>query len=285
MLHELGHTSSLRPISVNWTITTSCNYRCKFCFARFPELTGRDPLPHREMLQIPQLLAEAGCEKLTFVGGEPLLCPILPSLLEVSHDLGLTTMIVTNGSLLTHGFHKQSHENIDWVSLSIDSQYEHVQQQLGRGIGNHVSQTIRNVQLLRAFDIRLKLNSVITRRNFEEEMCDFIESMNPERWKAFQALSVNGQNDHTVKDLLISSGEYALFRRNHQRLQCAVFEDNQAMQGSYLMLSPFGEFFSNASGRHVYGPSILDVGVDQGLRLNAWDVQKFVDRGGIYSWA
>lgn len=237
------------------------------------------------MVQIPQLLADAGCEKLTFVGGEPLLCPILPTLLEVTQDLGLTTMIVTNGTLLDLSFLQQNHKNIDWISLSIDSQYESVQLKLGRGIGNHVDQTIRNVQLIKAFNIRLKLNSVITQLNFQEDMNDFIISLSPERWKAFQVLPVRGQNDHAIKDLMISSKEFTLFRQNHQHLQCAVFEDNQTMQGSYLMLSPFGEIFSNTSGHHVYGPSILDVGVETALGQTDWDLGKLIERGGVYSWA
>ena len=237
------------------------------------------------MLQIPALLADSGCEKLTFVGGEPLLCPILPSLLKTSKELGLTTMIVTNGSLLTSSFLQQNHRNIDWISLSIDSQYETIQQQMGRGIGNHVSQTNRNVQLLRAFNIRLKLNSVITRLNFNEDMSDFISSLNPERWKALQALPVIGQNDSEILEFKILQEEFDLFRQNHQHLPFGVFESNRQMRGSYLMLSPFGEFFSNSSGKHMYGPSILDVGVEQALRQNAWDVQKFFNRGGVYSWA
>ena len=237
------------------------------------------------MLKIPQLLADAGCEKLTFVGGEPLLCPILPPLLEASKNHGLTTMIVTNGTLLDLEFLQQNHRNIDWISLSIDSQYESVQEQLGRGTGNHVSQTIRNVNLLRAFNIRLKLNSVITRVNFEEDMNDFISSLSPGRWKVFQVLPIRGQNDHSFKGLAISGEEFNRFKLAHRHVKSAVFEDNRAMQETYLMLSPLGEFFSNASGQYVYGPSILDVEVDQALRLNAWDVQKFVDRGGIYSWA
>ena len=237
------------------------------------------------MLRIPSLLADAGCEKLTFVGGEPLLCPILPSLLETSKDLDLTTMLVTNGSLLTLSFLQQNHENIDWISLSIDSQHEDIQRCLGSGVGNHVGQTIENVRQIRAFNIRLKLNSVITRLNFTEDMCDFILSLKPERWKAFQVLPIKGQNDHEVNDLAITSGEFDIFRQKHQQLSFAVFESNQEMQGSYLMLSPHGEFFTNSSGEHVYGPSIFDVGVEEALRQNTWDVHKFIGRGGVYSWA
>ncbi len=285
MQHELSYSSPRKPISVNWTITSQCNYQCRYCFARFPELKGRAPLSRSDMLQIPRLLADAGCEKLTFVGGEPLLCPILPSLLEVSRDHGLTTMIVTNGSLLTQRFLQKNHENIDWISLSIDSQFESVQQQLGRGIGHHIDQTIRNAQLIRAFNIRLKLNSVTTQLNFRENMTDFIMSLAPERWKIFQVLQVLGQNDPDVRDLLITAEEFSKFQRAHQHVRNAVFEDNQAMIGSYLMLSPFGEFFSNVSGCHRYGPSILDVGVEAGLSQIGWDVGKFIGRGGVYSWA
>ena len=104
MQPEISFSTPQKPLAVNWTVTTCCNYNCLYCFARFPELNGRNPLPLKDMLRIPQLLSEAGCTKLTFVGGEPLLCPILPRLLEVSHDLGLTTMIVTNGMLLDLSF-------------------------------------------------------------------------------------------------------------------------------------------------------------------------------------
>ena len=112
MVDDLIQPSSQIPICVNWTITTQCNYHCKYCFARFPELAHRTPLSFNDMLRIPSLLADAGCEKLTFVGGEPLLCPHLRSLLQASHDLGLTTMIVTNGSLLTDEFLQQNQKNL-----------------------------------------------------------------------------------------------------------------------------------------------------------------------------
>ena len=284
MSHESTMSPHQKPEVVNWTITPQCNYHCQYCFARFPELAARKPLPNKLMLRIPQLLAEAGCEKLTFVGGEPFLCSILPKLLEVSHDLGLTTMIVTNGTLLDINFLKRNHKNIDWISLSIDSQYEDVQQTLGRGNGNHIAQTINNGKLLTDFNIKLKLNSVITQLNYRDDMREFIDSFSPERWKAFQVLPVGGQNDDTIGRLTISSDEFAHFRQNHQFLKNAIFEDNQAMRGSYLMLSPFGEFFTNTSGHHEYGPSILDVGIEMGLKQCAWDVRKLIDRGGKYSW-
>jgi len=40
--------------------------------------------------------------------------------------------------------------------------------------------------------IRLKVNSVVTKLNWAEEMTDFITDLTPERWKAFQVLSIQG---------------------------------------------------------------------------------------------
>lgn len=47
------------------------------------------------------MLAAAGVSRLTFVGGEPFLHPLLPRLIREAKAAGLITMVITNGSLLT----------------------------------------------------------------------------------------------------------------------------------------------------------------------------------------
>ena len=272
------------PLCINWTITPRCNYHCKYCFARFPELAHQFTLPIKDQLKIPSILFDAGCEKLTFVGGEPLLSPSLPALLDESRQVGLTTMIVTNGSLLSGSFLRENGRNIDWISLSIDSQYENTQYLLGRGNGSHVAQTVAHVGHVRDAGIRLKLNSVVTKHNVHESMDSFIERLQPDRWKVFQMLPVKGQNDQFVGELAISADEFARFVETHREVTCAVFEDNSAMTGSYLMLSPDGRFFSNSTGTHSYTDSILDVGVNSAFHQNMWCFDKFQARGGIYTW-
>jgi len=293
-----------KPISINWTITTRCNYHCEYCFARFPELFGQRLLPFREMKRIPSLLSDAGCEKLTFVGGEPMLCEHLPGLLTSAKNAGMTTMLVTNGTLLTDRFLQENRNNLDWVSLSIDSQFEDVQRKLGRGAtdgssssrsgsgsngsSEHVRQTIENAISIHESGIRLKINSVITKLNYMEDMCDFISDLSPERWKVFQVLKIEGQNEKTVEPLLITNDEFEIFRKNHEHLVPkglnVVFENNGLMKGSYLMLDPSGRFFTNRNGRHEYGPSIFDVGVESAIRQVGWDTEKFARRGGLYEW-
>ena len=74
-----------------------------------------------EALTIPKMLADAGVKKLTFVGGEPTLCPYLGELLEEAKRVGLTTCIVSNGTGLTDSFLDTWGQHVDWVGLSIDA--------------------------------------------------------------------------------------------------------------------------------------------------------------------
>src|SRR5688500_4163803 len=86
----------LVPPTVNLFLTSICNYRCRFCFATFPNL--RTTMPETEALAIVDELARAGVRRVTFVGGEPTLLAYLPALLAHSKEAGLATCLVTNAS-------------------------------------------------------------------------------------------------------------------------------------------------------------------------------------------
>ena len=92
------------PPSVNWHFWPWCNYGCKLWFARFEDIPRAKTLEKKVALTVPRLLAEAGADKLTFVGGEPTLCPFLGELLVEAKKCGLTTCIVSNASGLNKEF-------------------------------------------------------------------------------------------------------------------------------------------------------------------------------------
>lgn len=55
------------------------------------------------------------------------------------------------------------------------------------------------------------------------------------------------------------------------------------MTQSYLMVSPYGEFYQNSSSNeYVYSKKIIDLGVHQALDQVGFDYSKFVRRGGKY---
>lgn len=274
-----------RPVAVNFHLFKPCNLRCRFCFATFRGLRGR--LETDDARRLIDALRAAGTEKLTFVGGEPTLHPDIGDLVAYAHEVGLVTCLVTNGARLARLLEEQA-ATIDWVGLSVDSANEDVQARLGRGKGGHVAKSLAHADRCRELGIRLKLNSVITSLNHREDMSAFVRRFRPERWKVFQVLAMEGQNDGSVEDLLIDDSAFVRFVARHAHLAseglAPVVEDNDAMKGSYVMVDPLGRFIGNSTGRHRYSRPILDVGVDAALSEVAWSEERFEARGGRYDW-
>ena len=127
------------PVAVNWHFWPWCNYGCKFCFARFEDIPRADTMAKEEALLVPSMLANAGATKITFVGGEPTLCPYLGELLAASKDAGLTTCIVSNGTGLTEEFLIEYNHLIDWVGISIDASSDEIHAKIGRGLRSEVA--------------------------------------------------------------------------------------------------------------------------------------------------
>jgi len=131
----------------------------------------------------------------------------------------------------------------------------------------------------------LKVNTVVSRQNVLEDMSEFIRELQPHRWKVFQVLPINGENDRWIKPLLISKPEFDEYVGRHQvQLMdsgvTVVPEDNQLMTGSYAMVDPLGRFFDNVDGDLRYGPPILTVGIERAWQQVRFMPDRFEKRGG-----
>ena len=285
------------PPAINWHFWPWCNYGCKFCFARFEDIPRADRLPKEIALTVPEMLAEAGADKITFVGGEPTLCPYLGDLLAASKDVGLTTCIVSNASGLTENFLDKWGHLIDWVGLSIDASSDQIHAEIGRGMrgdlarsrSHHLELATDAWDRCRSRGIRMKLNTVVCKPNLDDDMMELVLKLRPERWKIFEVLPVDGQNDGDVDDLLLDEGEFQTWVDRHASIVDEgiqfVPESNELMRGSYAMMDALGRFYSNSEGGHTYGPSILEIGVREAWEQNCFFEDRFHNRGGIYEWS
>lgn len=143
-----------------------------------------------------QLLQQAGMKKINFAGGEPFLYPkFLGELVDYcKEDLHLESVsIITNGSLVKEEWVRQHAKNIDILACSCDSFDEDTNIKIGRGTGNQVEILYQIAEWCRESDIKFKLNTVVTRLNYEEDMNEHINILNPFRWKVFQVLIVEGE--------------------------------------------------------------------------------------------
>lgn len=270
-------------VSVNWHLTRACNLKCRFCFATFRDVRGQLSIDDGRRLLA--ALREAGTEKVNFAGGEPTLHPHIGALVYEARRLGFVVSIISNGHRLealldTHA------DALDWVGLSVDSADEAVQAALGRGRGDHISRSLRLARLIHRSGPRLKLNTVVTALNWREDLRPLVRLMRPERWKVFQVLPVEGQNDGDVDGLLITDSQFGAFVDRQASIDGVTFvpESNDAMTSSYLMLDPLGRFYGNQCGRYEHSQPVLDVGPTVAAAQVGFDVQRMVRRGGVYSW-
>lgn len=290
-LEATSHSTSSLPPAVNFHLEKACNLRCKFCYAHFDDDDAlrkiKRGLEAADARRVVELVRAAGAEKITFVGGEPTLCPYLPELLRVARDIGFITTVVTNGFRLQRLLDEVP-DCLDWVGLSVDSANEATQAALGRGRGNHVANSLGHFRSLHSLGIRVKLNTVVTSLNWQEDMSAFVRTTKPDRWKIFQVLPVEGQNSGSVEPLLVTDEQFAAFVRRHESLAAegamVVPESNHDMTGSYAMIDPLGRFFSNVGGRHSYSPPILEGGVATAFGSIGFDAERFDARGGRYDW-
>ncbi len=281
--------------SVNFHLWEPCNMRCKFCFATFQDvkqsILPKGHLPKEQAVQVVEQLAGLGFEKITFVGGEPTLCPWLSDLISVAKQLGLTTMIVSNGTKLTDKFLKENKKHLDWITLSIDSLSEATNLSTGRAIVGKKAlleyDYLNLVQKIKQYGYGLKINTVVNLLNFEENMNDFMRIVKPERWKIFQVLPILGQNDKHIDDFKITSKQFQQFLDNHSNLEDdtkIIPEINQQMKGTYVMIDPAGRFFGNSEGRHFYSQPILNAGAKKAISEMNYDFEEFINRKGLYDW-
>lgn len=281
--------------SVNFHLWQPCNMRCRFCFATFQDVRQsclpKGHLPEQEAIKVVEALCKAGVGKITFAGGEPTLCPWLPSLLKTAKSFKVTTMIVTNGSYLSRDWLNEFGSLIDWIALSVDSLEAETNAQSGRQTPGRQALDLEwymeKVHLIKEAGIRFKVNTVVHKYNATEDLSPFISAARPERWKLFQVLPVAGQNDGKVEDLLIAKSTFDDFVKRCQLSlpQITIIpESNEAMTGSYLMVDPAGRFYDNTAGKHRYSRSILEVGVKDALKDIRFEWEKFIARNGIYDW-
>ncbi len=103
-------------------LTNACNARCRFC--RFPTVPPGDRAfadPGRLVPGLARLQA-GGVRYLSLTGGEPLLYGALLEVLAEARRLGMTTLLVTNGALLSPALlHQLKEAGLGRLLISLDA--------------------------------------------------------------------------------------------------------------------------------------------------------------------
>ncbi|KAK1147870.1 hypothetical protein N8T08_000384 [Aspergillus melleus] len=277
------------PVSVNYHFSRVCNKSCGFCFhtasTSYIETMGN---AKRGLLA----LKMAGMKKINFAGGEPFMHrKFLGQMIDYCKEVLYleSVSIVTNGSLVTEAFLATYGKHIDILAVSCDSFDEVTNIKIGRGSGNQVGKLYEIRDLCKKYGIKFKLNTVVCKLNFEEDMNQFINALQPFRWKCFQVLIVEGENDssETLRDgrkFTITDEQYEHFCAKHRHQKSFVAEPNNLMAKTYLILDEYMRSLDRTGKEPSPSESILKVGVKDALDGVYWDETGFASRGGVYDW-
>lgn len=298
---EQNDEEAKTPKAVNWHCFKACNYGCRFCYARFEDLKATSFMTENEGCRLLEQLATAGVEKINFVGGEPMLHPHIRAWIVHAKTVGMVTSIVSNGTGIDRAFLSTMKGHLDWVGLSVDASNDELHEQLGRGekkhlrngISAHLARSLPVADLLHEFGVGVKLNTVVTALNQQDDMSEVVRRIRPDRWKIFQALHIEGENDEDILQLEVSDVAFDAYVERHRAALVdlggvtVVAENNEAMLGTYAMIDPLGRVYTNAEGRYRYSSdSMLVMGFVDAWRevSTGFSAEAFLARDGDWDW-
>jgi radical S-adenosyl methionine domain-containing protein 2 len=162
------------------------------------------------------------------------------------------------------------------------------------GKSEHLKRCLRVWRTAQALGYGLKLNTVVTSVNADDDMSGLVAKLKPHRWKIFRVLHIEGENDGRVDPLLITGDQFERYVRRHRialehlgKIEI-VAEDNEDMLGTYAMVDPQGMVYTNQNGRYSYSAeSATEVGFSAAwTQVRAgFSQQRFEKRGGEWNWS
>lgn len=271
---------------VNYHVTNLCNYHCAYCFGKFDR---KDEPTFDEAKKVVDNVAEyfKACRitdgRINFAGGEPTLYRNLDELIEYTHSKGIAVSIVTNGSLLTDDRVRLWQGKVSCVGVSIDSATALTNCMIGRchAKGAMVfDDYIKIATALRKYSIDLKINTVVSKLNYHENLCHLYRELRPKKIKLLQMHLVEGINDR-AKEYQIAKKEFDKFCRRHSEFESIIVEEPcESMENSYLMINPDGELQINDNGVYkIYG-KLSERSLCELLTSVPLDSEKFNSRYG-----
>ncbi len=117
-----------RPLrDLRISVTDRCNFRCRYCMPRERFGEQHTFLPRRALLSFEEIerfvsaCLPLGLSKVRITGGEPLLRPGVPALVQRLSTLGVETALTTNASLLRDQAPLLANSGLDRVTVSLDA--------------------------------------------------------------------------------------------------------------------------------------------------------------------
>ena len=158
-----------KPLYVKLKVFYGCNLKCEMC-NHWREKRAA-PMTSERFQEVLNELAELGTKKIHISGGEPMLRPQVPDLVEQASTLGIKVTMTTNGTLIDKVNAKRLVEGgLRGVNISIDSPVRKMHEKI-RGVAGAFKATTKAVELFRRYKhkgkLTIRINTVVSRTNYQ----------------------------------------------------------------------------------------------------------------------
>ncbi len=147
-----------------WEITLACNMHCKHCGSSAGSARERE-LSTQECYKLCENLADANCQTVSLMGGEPFLREDWDLIGGCVKDLGMNLAFVSNGLLIPKVIDKLSCLDVNVIGLSLDG--TKIVHDSIRKEGSYDA-VMRAIDLLRQNGIQITIITTVTKNNFHE---------------------------------------------------------------------------------------------------------------------
>jgi radical SAM protein with 4Fe4S-binding SPASM domain len=150
-----------------WNLTKACNLSCQHCYMDASE-RARDEMTLEESVSLVDELADLKVPILIFTGGEPLLSRNFYALAFHAREVGLRTVISTNGTLITPEVARLLAEaKIQYVGVSLDSA-DPKKHDIFRGVAGAHARALEGLKNARDAGLKTGLRITLTRDNWQD---------------------------------------------------------------------------------------------------------------------
>ena len=267
---------------INLHITQKCNYACKYCFAHFD---NNNDLTLAQWKHIIDNLKTSGLvNAINFAGGEPVLYKDFPALVNYAFDQGFKLSIITNGSLMLNPklMPPELFGNFDTLGISVDSINPQTLVALGACNRSHEVLTYEKLSQLITLarsvnpDIKIKLNTVITNLNANEDLTVIGKEFGIDRWKMLR-MKLFAHEGSSNAALVPSQADFDGFVARHYEVSEDVVPENDLTR-SYIMVDNQGQLLDDEGEDYKVVGSLLTENFAEVFGRYAFDETTYASR-------
>ncbi|MDP2939651.1 MAG: radical SAM protein [Candidatus Omnitrophota bacterium] len=155
-------THKFIPLVMQFNVTNNCNSRCSYCYAKYYEREHKD-LDTKSVFYIIDELAKAGTQRLSLVGGEPLLRKDIGQIIDYIKSKGMECTMTTNGYFIPEKL--KECKKLDLLCISLDGSEE--SHDANRGQGSFLK-AMEAIRVACENHVSIQTSTVLTKNNLKD---------------------------------------------------------------------------------------------------------------------